>query len=135
MNRIKGWEQRLFKLTSNAGRRAFSWGDHDCVTFAADCVMAMTGYDPIHDIRGTWSTEIGAKRAMLKAGSRDLGDLAAARLEEIPISQTKRGDIVLAGEENSDDFLAIVVGHMAAGPAETGLQHISMSQAKRAYRV
>ena len=133
--RAKGWEQRLYRLTTMAAHAPFEWGAHDCVTFAADCVIAMTGRDPIQDMRGTWSTEIGAKRAMLKAGSRDLGDLAADRLEEIPVSMARRGDIVLAGEESSDDFLAVVTGHMAVGPAETGLQHISMRQAKRAYKV
>ena len=110
------------------------WGTHDCVTFGADCVLAITGQDPIAAERGTYENNIEAARVIAQAGAASLGDLAAMRLPEIHVSQARRGDAVLC-EGPDGPFIAICQGHTAVGPAAHGLIHVQMSQAIRAYRV
>lgn len=134
MGRHKDWEQSLFAVVGVLSTRPFEWGKNDCVTFAADCVEAQTGEDIIADFRGRYTTELGAVRAMIKAGSRDMGDLVAMRLEETHVRKLQRGDIVVCAGEFGD-FCAVVMGATAVGPTPEGLRHIPIGQAKRAYKV
>ncbi|HPE49720.1 MAG TPA: hypothetical protein PLR76_15055 [Hyphomonas sp.] len=135
--RIQGWEQALFETTTLAMKRPHEWGVHDCATFAADCVEAMTGIDPIADLRGHWQGPVSARRLIAEEGADTLGDLAAQRLPEIAPSMARRGDVVLCKSDgtNETEFLAICQGHTAVGPAAHGLIHVPMTQALRAFRV
>lgn len=69
----------------------FSWGKSDCTMFA-HVVWAMTGWDPIEDIRG-YTDERSAMRKLLDAGFRSAPELIQARFTEIPVSEAQRGDI------------------------------------------
>lgn len=44
------------------------WGVQDCWLFAADWVWTRTGWDPAADLRGRYSTELGAARLIARAG-------------------------------------------------------------------
>ncbi len=131
--RVKGWEQRLYALTVEAIGKPHQWGQHDCVTFAADVVRAITGHDPMGDLRGTYDSPSSAARVMVKAGAYSIGDLAGLHLPEITASEARRGDIVLSG--GAHDFLAVCVGRTAVAPSERGMVHVPMAQAVRAFRV
>lgn len=133
MSRIKGWEQRLYALTAGAMGRPHVWGQHDCVTFAADVVRELTGSDPMGTLRGTYDSPLSAARVMKAAGADNVGDLAALHLSEVTPSEARRGDIVLSAEPY--EFLAVCVGRTAVGPSEHGMIHIPMAQAVRAFRV
>jgi hypothetical protein len=133
MPRVKGWEQRLYALTVAAIGRPHVWGQHDCVTFAADVVRELTGADPMGDLRGTYGGPLSAARVMKQAGADTVGDLAALHLSEVTPSEARRGDIILSAEPY--EFLAVCVGRTAVGPAESGMIHVPMAQALRAYRV
>lgn len=134
MKRLEGWEKALFETTTLAMRRGHEWGVHDCATFAADCVEAMTGIDPIADLRGHWQGPLSARRLITEEGADSLGDLAAQRLPEIAPSMAQRGDVVLC-KGDPDEFLGVCQGHTAVGPAAHGLIHVPMTQALRAFRV
>ena len=41
---------------------------HDCCSFAADCVLAMTGVDKMAGYRGGYKSAVGASRKLAKAG-------------------------------------------------------------------
>jgi hypothetical protein len=131
--RVKGWEQRLYALTVEAMGKPHAWGQHDCVTFAADVVHGLTGADPMGDLRGTYDSPLSAARVMKQAGADNLGDLAALHLAEVTPSEARRGDIVLSAQPY--EFLAVCVGRTAVGPAESGMIHVPMAQAVRAFRV
>lgn len=135
MPRTEGWQQRLYAVTIAAMGKPHQWGSHDCVTFAADCVQAICGRDPMARYRGAYDTQQGAARVMLDAGAHDLGELAALHLPEIAVAEAQRGDVVLCGGGPEGDFLGVVQGATAVGPARTGLVHVPMAQAKRAFRV
>jgi hypothetical protein len=131
--RTAGWEQRLYALTVAAMGRPHAWGQNDCVTFAADVVRELTGADPMGDLRGTYYSPLSAARVMKQAGADNVGDLAALYLSEVTPSEARRGDIILSAEPY--EFLAVCVGRTAVGPAESGMIHVPMEQAVRAFRV
>lgn len=64
------WHQHLAQTLQAAMTRPFSWGEHDCCLFAADCVQAVTGVDVAADFRGTYTTPLGAKKPLLLARTR-----------------------------------------------------------------
>lgn len=133
MDRLKGWEQRLYAATVEAMGKRHEWGRHDCVTFAADCVLAMTGEDLMEGLRGTYDGPVGAAAVLRGLGVESVGDLAALYLTEVAPSMARRGDIVLAAQPH--EFLAVCVGRTAVGPSEAGMIHVPMAQAVRAFRV
>lgn len=61
----------LARLRDTALRRAthpFAWGTSDCVTWAADAVWALTGRDPMADLRGAYFSARGAARVCIAHG-------------------------------------------------------------------
>lgn len=134
MIRIKGWEQALASVTRAAMRKPYAWGAQDCALFAADCVRAVIGVDFAEEFRGAYGDEEGARRVLASLGCENVGDLAARYLPEIETPEARRGDIVMMPGEFGD-FLAVVDGRTAVGPAARGLTHSPMLIAKRAWRV
>ena len=94
MARHIDWQQRLSGVIRASFGRPFSWGDHDCCIFAADCCVAVCGTDPAEQYRGRYKTEAGAKRALKKTH----GSLEAAWdacFERVDVGLAGRGDVVL----------------------------------------
>ena len=133
LQRLKDWEQKLYAATVEAMGKPHAWGHHDCVTFAADIVRALTGGSLRDDLRGTYDSPIGALRVIKAQGADGVGDLVALYLPEVAPSMARRGDIILAGEPH--EFLAVCVGRTAVGPSASGMIHVPMSQAVRAFQV
>lgn len=134
MRRVKGWEQALAGVTRAAMRQPYAWGSHDCALFAADCVRAVIGIDLAEEFRGQYDSEDGARRLLASLGCEGVADLAARYLSEIEPAEARRGDIVVMPGKFGD-FLAVVDGRTAVGPAARGLTHSPMSIALRAWRV
>lgn len=59
---------RLRTLVAQRCRRPFAWGTSDCVTWAGDAVWALTGRDPIADLRGSYFSARGAARVCAAHG-------------------------------------------------------------------
>lgn len=136
MQRYESWAHRLLNYLATVTREPFEWGTHDCVTFCADCIKAITGDDPIQGIRGTWSTQRTAFKAMMEyGGTVDLSELCEkVGLTKIEVGRAQRGDIVVCRGEFGD-YLSVVVGHTAVGPATDGLRHTPLKFATSAFRV
>jgi hypothetical protein len=77
-----------------------AWGTADCITWAADCVLAMTGEDDIHEGRGRYSTARGALRVLNKVYGVKLPIDLMDKLwgPRVHISQARIGDIVVKAE-------------------------------------
>lgn len=133
MQRLKGWEQRLYAVTVEAMGKPHAWGSHDCVTFAADTVLAMTGEDLMEGLRGTYDGPVRAAAVLRGLGVESVGDLAALYLPEIAPGMARRGDVILSAQPH--EFLAVCVGRTAVGPSVAGMIHVPMAQAVRAFRV
>jgi len=67
-SRRPDWEIRLAKELAAAALRNFEWGVHDCARFAARGFEAQTGAVPWSADFGSYRTELGAARAIARAG-------------------------------------------------------------------
>lgn len=68
MTRLKNWASRFDALVESVRAAPFVWGSHDCCMWAAASVVALTGCDPAASLRGTYSSELGAARALARVG-------------------------------------------------------------------
>ncbi|EAQ6244267.1 hypothetical protein A4I13_23280 [Salmonella enterica] len=113
------WQNRLNAVMKAAIERPFSWGQHDCCLFAADCAEAMTGENFATGWRGTYGSETGAKKAILRGGG-SLEKVFARYLDEVPVKLAQRGDIAIV--ENSGARCAgVVYSGVVWVPGENGL--------------
>lgn len=108
----------------------FQWGLTDCMLSIADYVFEATGDDWGKRFRGTYKTERGAFRHILKAGGEfKLIDASGLASVEVP----ERGDIVLAG---ANEFVVAgictgdgVAMRLLAGVIEMNLDFIIVAHA------
>jgi len=137
IRRRHAWQSALSQECARARESMFTWGSHDCVTFAADCVLAMTGFDPLGDWRGAYDSEIGAGRLLVARGHGSLEDAIAERLGP-PLSNVARmgrGDVALVDRAGTR-AAGICLGEVVAVPAQTaGLVYVSRSAALAAWRI
>ena len=113
------WHNRLIAVIRAAEKRPFLWGEHDCCLFAADCAEAMTGANFADGWRGTYDSETGAKKALLRGGG-SLEKVLAKYLDEVPVKMAQRGDIAVV--ENAGTRCAgVIYGGAVWVPGETGL--------------
>ncbi|MCX0428913.1 DUF6950 family protein [Aeromonas veronii] len=94
MMRHPDWQVRLLMHIEAAIGRPFVWGESDCCLFTADACIAVAGVDPAAVYRGRYTTEIGARRVLLKEHGSIAGALDAC-FERIPVSLAQRGDAVV----------------------------------------
>lgn len=113
------WHNRLIAVIRAAEKRPFLWGEHDCCLFAADCAEAMTGDNFAEGWRGTYDSETGAKKALLRGGG-SLEKVLAKYLDEVPMKMAQRGDIAIV--ENAGTRCAgVIYGGGVWVPGETSL--------------
>lgn len=128
-----GFAERLAEFTAGRRRQPYAWGTNDCVTFAADAVQAVTGTDPMSDLRGSWDSE-SAALAVLEAQ----GGLIAAMDARFPRKAkefAQRGDLVLVKDANGQPSLAVCVGKDAASPGEDEMLLTPMGKVRMAWEV
>lgn len=86
----------------NAAREPFQWGVRDCGLFLADWVSIARGIDPAARLRGTYSDDEGAVRAM---GKRGLPGIVMALARDAGLRRTQSpspGTVaVLRGEKSA----------------------------------
>jgi hypothetical protein len=133
--RRPGWELRLAEAIEAARCLPFSWGRHDCATFAFDLRRDLTGsYDVAALWRGRYTTARGAVRVMRRLGWQSLEaagrDLLGEPLPSVPLAQ--RGDLVLAGTGLG---FGVCLGARAAGIAPEGLVLVPLSSCAFAWRI
>lgn len=93
MDRKPNWEYELIRYIQRTKSVPFKVGVHDCVMFATDCIQAMTGEDLAEDIRGKYSTPIGAVKLCKKLGYSDVSEAISGRLPETSVPQP--GDVAV----------------------------------------
>ncbi|WP_407211897.1 DUF6950 family protein [Enterobacter hormaechei] len=113
------WHNRLIAVIRAAEKRPFLWGEHDCCLFAADCAEAMTGDNFADGWRGTYDSETGAKKALLRGGG-SLEKVLAKYLDEVPVKTAQRGDIAVV-ENVGTRCAGVIYGGAVWVPGEEGL--------------
>ncbi len=96
MHRYPDWEARLAAHLEPLHARPFAWGSHDCCTFAAGAVEAMTGVDPMPEFRGRYSTAIGSARALKRYGAGTIAATLDGKFDAVAPALAQRGDIVMS---------------------------------------
>ena len=91
--RRPGWEIRLNDVIEAAAFRPFVWGEHDCGTFAVDCIEAVTGERP-WPLRRSYRTPRGWLRAMREIGITDVAQAGDLYFERRHVRAARRGDAV-----------------------------------------
>ncbi len=95
MHRKPDWDARLAAYLEPLRTRAFAWGAHDCCTFTAGAVEAMTGIDPMPEFRGRYATAIGSARALRRYGAGTLEATLDTKFGRVPAPLAQRGDLVM----------------------------------------
>ncbi len=117
--RLRDWQSRLDALVMERLHQPFQWGSNDCCLFAADCVKAVTGYDPASDLRGHYADEFEAARLLQALGGVVV--LASQRLGEvIPVSMAQLGDIGVSVCDGRQTLVCCMGAHWM-GPGKDGL--------------
>ena len=134
--RLRGWEAILADQIEAARERPFSWGEHDCATFAFNVRAAITGVDDAAIWRGRYKTELGGARFMKRNGWATLeqgaNEVLGPALPAVLLAQ--RGDIVLTISTNGQS-LGVCCGGKAAFVDQDGLKFWPLKDCARAWRV
>lgn len=132
-SRLPDWPQRLHACITAARNKRFAWGAHDCFTFAAGCVQAITGADPLADFRGAYHGRAQAHALLAQMGGVQAA--ATSRMgEPIALAMCGVGDIVLTSSARGQ-FLAVCNGQTLLAPAAKGLAVLGLETAVLGWRV
>jgi len=141
MKRYDYWEGMLDGFFESRREAKFEWGRNDCVLFACDAVLVMTGEDLARGFRDSYNTARGAFKAMASLGAADVGELAdifAARLglRILPPSFAQRGDVMLLDRELGESLGIVALnGVDVLAPGEERISDVPLSAGLRAWRI
>lgn len=130
--RRNDWQERFAAYLRARREMPFAWGTHDCCTFAAGAVEAISGRNPMAAI-APYADERTAARMVRDAGG--LTPLASSLLGD-PVTPLLAavGDVVLL--ENGDrELLGICNGTTAIAAALDGMAAIEMTAALAAWKI
>lgn len=113
MTRLKDWDARLSATIMEWRERPFRW-DRDCARWAAACVIAQTGEDPLSDLRGEYRTK---REALKLLATKSMPEYLDERFSRVQPALARRGDIALTQE----NCLGIVIGGDALFFFENGM--------------
>ena len=134
--RLPNWRSALSAYFEKVRATAFVYGKSDCACFVAGAVEAMTGVDPMADIRGRYATVIGAKRFLKSAGASSLADFVARSFEEVHPAYARCGDLgVIKTDGPFGAALGVVSGERVMALTENGLDSVDRSTMQRAFTV
>jgi hypothetical protein len=114
MQRLPDWRARLGAHIAAHRTRPFAYGAHDCATFAAGAVQAVTGSDPAAGLTG-YTTRAGGLRRLRRNGLEDHVAFVASRFAEIPVACAQQGDLAVI-EAAGGLSLGVVCGAFVLAP-------------------
>lgn len=132
--RVTGWPERLAGYVGAHVSTPFAWGSHDCVTFAAGAVEAVTLSRPSMP---QWSNARDALRELRTVGGLVAAVESTGFLELARPALARRGDVVLIEGPPvvRRPFLAVCLGHAWAAPGSRGLVYGPLIAASRGWKV
>lgn len=91
---LPDWEERLSDTIRTWRARPFRW-DRDCGRWAAACVIAQTGEDPLAELRGQYSTK---RQALKLLAEKSMSERLDTMFDRVHPCFAQRGDIALVQE-------------------------------------
>lgn len=131
MPKLADWEDRLTHLITEVRKVTFAWGKLDCCMWASACVEAQTGVDLGAGVRGTYSTESGARRVLRKLGG--LEALGAKVGPAVPPLMARFGDIGLVFS-NGKKVAALCAGPVWLIVTSQGMLNVPLDAAINCWR-
>ena len=133
--RREDWPERLNAYIDGASAKMFDWGRHDCCTFAAGAVHAITGVDWMPEFRGRYDSEKTAKAALKDIGRGSLLKTICSKFgKPVAPAKARRGDLMLANLGDGP-ALMVCVGPDAIGPGLGNLIRVPVSDCRFAWSV
>lgn len=130
LERTIGWESRLFNYMQSKFMEPFAWGTHDCCTFAAGAIQAVTeqvvfepAYTSVFEAQ-TFMESVGGIEAWM---TEHFGEPAA------PL-QARLGDIGLLTLPDRE-LLCVVAGHQVVAPGEEHSLFYPLTDCTKVWRV
>ncbi|KQT50340.1 hypothetical protein ASG47_19750 [Devosia sp. Leaf420] len=119
--RHSGWEVAFVETVSRHQNETFKWGESDCLTRVADLSLAMTGVDPMDDIRGTYDSAAASAGVLKDRGYDDIEAALTAHFERYQgTASARRGDcgiVITEAGKREVKAAVIVMGDMVLGCA------------------
>jgi len=136
--RLPDWDVRLAALIAAARHRPFQIAVHDCGTFAADAVAAVTGVDPLASLRQRYRDEAAQPNF---AGWSAVAILRALAVKHgwvrVVWRLASRGDLALV--RGADDAACAAVvdlsGRRLVAPGPAGLVAFPLDRASACWRI
>ena len=129
MERLFNWEQRLSDYLQERREMPFEYGSNDCAHFAAVAVEAITGENPMTDIRPYKSLTTSLK-AIKEADADSLEQIIDRKFQDIPIGFASTGDLAF-----HDGSVGVVLSGRAAFVSEDGFALIPRHEWSKAWGV
>lgn len=139
--RLPDWERRLAAVLHAARDRRFAVAVHDCGTFAADAVAAVTGRDPLASMRAQYRVEAARPDFAGWSPVAILRALAATHgWRRAPWRLARRGDLALVrGADGAACAACAAVvdlsGRSLAAPGLDGLARFPLDRAAACWRI
>lgn len=128
--RLSTWETQLIEYIASKRHQPFEYGSNDCAHFVAGAVQAMTGEDPMPEMRGQYDSALGSLRVLKEIGEGDLESTMDAKFNVIEIGLAQRGDIAFF-----DGSIGVIMGAFAWFVSDDGLERIPRSMWDKAWSV
>lgn len=129
--RYPDWPVRLNEYIIAAEKREFELGVHDCCTFAAGAIEAITGEDPMPEFRNQYDDWQSAEDVLDEIGYDNLYKTLTKKFGSAVLGvKGQKGD--LAFYEGS---CGIVLGRYAMFLGENGYAYVSLRNLQRAFRI
>ncbi len=129
--RYPDWPIRLNKYIAKVQHDPFVMGKHDCCTFAAGAVEAMTGIDPMEEFRGKYATWREAVTALKALGENKLQATLVAKFgEPIGGAYAQKGDVVMY-----EGACGIMLGLFGMFIGGNGLMYVRLRNIDCTFRV
>lgn len=136
MTRRPDWHARLSAYLTKAGQQPFAEGSHDCALFVGGAVEAMTGTDPMAELRGRYQTTAEGLALLRSMGYADHLAWFSAQLDQMPKGARPAPGDVACIPGHDGPALGIVQGEAVyVLQPERGLGFAALSQVRRAWRV
>lgn len=133
MTRLRDWPERFNALVQSHAHTPFDWGAHDCCTFAADAVQAITGQDVMAGLRASYSSALSATNVLARLGGMQCAVSALLGPAIGPV-YCSVGDVLLVKNEGRD-LLAVCNGASGLAPGPLGLVAVDIQTALAGWRV
>lgn len=134
--RRKDWAARLNAYLQEVASQPYDDATHNCGTFVAGAVEAMTGQDFAGPYTDGVKTLKGQIARLKRAGFETHADLAASLFDEIHPSQARAGDLAaFATDDPLGIALGVVNGERAFVLRPDGIGTLETLTAARAFRV